>query len=130
MIQSLLLKPKTIFLIDAIGALTTALLLFFLLRPLHSYFGMRTCILTSLSLIACFFFVFSILCFFLLKKNWKSFLKIISIANLLYCCLTLVLVIYFFPALTLLGVLYFIGEMIIICGLVLLEWKVIKQSLV
>jgi hypothetical protein len=62
-----------------------------------------------------------------LKDNWPPFLRMISTANLLYCCLTLGLVIYYFPVLTILGVVYFIAEIMVVCGLVFVELKTIAR---
>ena len=78
------LKPKILFLIDGLGALLTAFFLFVILRTFNEYFGMLQTTLTYLSLIAVIFCLYSITCFFLLSDNWKPFLRVISIANLLY----------------------------------------------
>lgn len=120
-------NPKKIFLIDGFGALLTAFMLFAILRPFQTYFGMPKDILTLLSLIALAFAVYSFCCYYFLKVNWKPFLLGISIANFLYCCLTLVLVYFFFTELTALGVAYFLAEVMVVMGLVLLEWKLIAN---
>lgn len=124
----LALQPKTLFLIDGIGALVTAFLLFAVLKTFHEYFGMPECVLTWLSAIAVVFSIYSLTCSFLVKRNWKPFLVIIATANLLYCCLTTLLVVYYFPFLTILGVLYFLGEIAIICGLVFIELKILGKK--
>lgn len=124
----LTLKPKTLFLIDGIGALLTAFLLFVVLRAFREYVGMPDVILTSLSLIAVVFAIYSIGCCLFLKNTWKPFLTIISTANLLYCCLTTVLVVYYYPLLTILGVIYFSGEIAVICGLVFIELKILSRN--
>jgi len=83
-------------------------------------------ILTILSIIAFAFCVYSICCFFFVNKNWKPFLQAISIANILYCCLTLGLVVYYYPQLTILGITYFSLEIIIVCGLVFFERRTLR----
>lgn len=120
--------PKRLFLIDAGGAFVTAVLLFAVLRIFHPYFGMPVDKINILSIIALLFCMYSMMCFFLLGNNWKPFLRIISIANLFYCCLTMALVIYYYPVLTALGVIYFSGELIIIGILVFLEWKTLTTN--
>ena len=121
-------KPKNIFLVDSLGAFLTALLLFSILRTFNNHFGMPKITLTYLSIIALIFSFYSITCFFLLNDNWKSFLKIISIANLLYCALTFALLIYYHQSITLLGVVYFSGEILVICGLIFLELKICRKN--
>lgn len=120
-----LTKTKNIFLLDGFGALLTTLLLFFLLRTFNDFFGLSKDVLKYLSILAFLFFVYSISCYFLVKQNWKPFLKVICTANILYCVLTLSIVIYNYPNISILGIAYFSGEITIIVGLVLLEIKTI-----
>ncbi|WP_035757521.1 hypothetical protein [Hugenholtzia roseola] len=126
-IKQLSSNPKKLFLIDSIGALTTASLLFAVLRNLNEYFGMPEKILTYLSIIAACFFIYSTICFFVIKTNWIIFIKGISIANLLYCISTISLVVFYHHQLTTLGMAYFLGEIAIICGLVYVELNVATQ---
>ncbi len=122
-IKRLTLQPKTLFLIDGLGALVTAFFLFVILRTYNVYFGMPPNTLTYLSLIAIVFCLYSITCYFFLKDNWRPFLRTISIANLLYCCLTMGLVTYYYSRLTTLGVTYFLAEIIVVFALVFIEMK-------
>jgi len=126
-IKQLTSEPKKLFLIDSIGALTTAFLLFVVLRNFNEYFGMPKRILTYLSVIAVWFFIYSTTCFFVIKANWTPFIKGISIANLLYCVFTIGLVIFYYPQLTTIGIAYFLGEIAIICGLVCIELNVATE---
>src|SRR6187402_1767428 len=89
-------KPKTIFLIDSIGAFVTTFILFLVLKTFHEYIGIPEIVLTYLSLIALVFSLYSAVCFILLKDNWRPFLKLISIANSLYCLLTLTLILSYY----------------------------------
>ena len=127
-LNKLLLNPKRLFLIDGFGAFLTAFFLFAMLRTFHDYFGMPKTILDFLSIIASVFSIYSFCCFFLVNNNWSFFLRAISISNLLYCCLTLGLVIYNYPRLTILGVTYFLVEIIVVCGLVFFEIRVLMIS--
>jgi hypothetical protein len=126
-IKHLSLEPKKLFLIDSIGALTTASLLFVVLRNFNEYFGMPERILTYLSLIAVCFCIYSTTCSFVIKANWTPFIKAISIANLLYCVFTICLIIFNDPQLTTIGIAYFLGEIAIICGLVYIELNVANE---
>ncbi|MCC5915183.1 MAG: hypothetical protein JJU46_12455 [Balneolaceae bacterium] len=118
-------EPKNLFLIDGIGAFLTAFLLLAILRPFHELFGMPPLAVMYLSAIAAIFCLYSITCFLFLKGEWKLYLKIISTANLLYCCLTLGLLIYYFQLLTALGITYFLVEILAISLLVRVEQKAI-----
>ena len=125
-INRLAKKPERLFLIDSFGAILTAFLLFVVLRNFHEYFGMPQSILTCLAGIALIFCIYSATCYLLLKDNWSPYIKVISTANLLYCVLTIVLIVIYYPVLTILGLGYFIAEIVVICGLVFIELKVAK----
>jgi hypothetical protein len=114
---------STNILIDSLGALLSAVMLGIVLARLEPVFGMPEKALYYLSFIACIFSVYSFMCFFRKVKNWKIYLKVIALANLLYGCLTTGLVIYFYPKLTALGVTYFVLELIVISVLVMIEIK-------
>ena len=125
-IQKFIEKPKNIFLIDGFGAFLTAFLLFFVLRTFNSFFGLSKITLEYLSILALVLSVYSFSCFLLITNNWKSYLKIICIANILYCILTFAIIIYYYQSISVLGVTYFLGEIIIIFGIILLEIKTIQ----
>ena len=117
-------KTKALFLVDGMGAALTTFYLYFVLRHFYEYFGMPTYILTYLSLIGLVFCVYSMTCFFLLKGNWTPFLRLISVGNLIYCVLTMILVYIYFNDLTKLGVIYFLLEISIIVVIVYIELRV------
>jgi hypothetical protein len=85
---------------------------------------MPPAILTYLSIIAASFCIYSIGCFLFLKGNWVPFIRAISVANLLYSLLTIVLVIVHYPVITMPGIAYFVAEIIIVCTLVYIELRV------
>lgn len=76
-----------------------------------------------LAIISIFFALYSFGCYFLDKKRFNRFLKIIAIANTLYCVLTLGLIMFLHNTLTIYDFIYFIGEIIFVMTLVVLEWK-------
>ena len=123
-IEHLSLKPRTLFLIDSAGALLTAFSLFVVLRNINEYFGMPETILTYLSAMAACLCIYSTTCFFKLKDNWAPFIIGISIANLLYCIITVSLIIFYNPLLTTIGTTYFLLEIAIVCTLVYIELNV------
>lgn len=117
------LTPRRLFLLDGLGACVTAMLLAGILIPFQEFFGMPLSALKILLLVALVFAFYSLSCFFFLKKNWQIFLRIIAIANSLYCCLTAFFVIFYFERLTVLGLCYFLVEMVLILSLDFLEMK-------
>jgi hypothetical protein len=123
-----LIEPKNIFLLDAFGALLTTLLLYFILRNFNEFFGLSKDVFECLSSIALLFFIYSISGYFLVKQNWKSFLKIICSANILYCILTLSIVLYNYETISIYGIAYFLAEIAVIIGLVYFEMKFIKSK--
>lgn len=124
----LTLSTKGLFLIDGLGAFITSFFLFAILRTFNEYFGMPQKILSILSIIALLFCFYSVCCFFLVNKKWERFLQVIIIANIFYCFLTSALVLYYYPQLTVAGVIYFFLEILIICGLVFIEINVLIKS--
>jgi hypothetical protein len=130
-IKQLTDKPNVLFLMDSLGALLTAFSLFVILRNFNEYIGMPKTILSYLALIAICFCIYSAACFFFVKKHWALFIRGVSISNLLYCTLTIGLVIVNSPFITVMGLSYFLAEIAIICSLVYIELKVasaIKQN--
>ncbi len=123
----MIIKPKVLFLADGIGGLVTAFFLGIILARYENVFGMPRKVLYPLSLIACVYAVYSLCCFLYLKNDWRHYLKTIAIANLIYVCLSAGLVIYFYPGITILGVSYFLLEILVISTLVFIEFKTVRM---
>lgn len=119
-------NPRQLFLMDAVGATLTAVLLGGVLTQLEHLLGMPKDILYKLSLVACFFAVYSFVCSRLIGRNWKPFLFVIISANLLYCFVTATCVYFSFDSLSGLGIIYFVLEMLVIIALVSIEIKVAR----
>lgn len=117
-------KPRTLFLIDSLGALLTALFLFVILRHFSPYIGMPKTVLGLLCMTAACFFLYSAACFLLVKEKWAFFIRLISFANALYCLVNLILIGLHYKGITNLGLAYFAGETAIICALVYIEFHV------
>lgn len=122
------LKPKTVFLIDGLGATLTAILLITVLRTFNKYFGMPPQALTILSIAALILVIYSFSCFLFSNDYPQRFLRPLIVANLTYCLSTLGFVIYYSDRLTTLGFAYFIGEVLIICGVVHIELNALNVS--
>lgn len=121
-------KQKTLFFIDSIGAFLTAFSLMVIVRQFNEYFGIPQNELTYLSVIAVLFCIYSAACFLFFKGSFKPFLRIIGIANLIYCVLTIGLLIKYNSLLTILGTTYFLIEIVIICGISFIELNVAKTD--
>jgi hypothetical protein len=119
-------SPKRLFLIDGLGAFITAFVIFFILRPFHEYIGLSPVLLLLLSIIAFMFSFYSFINFFFFQKNWIPYLRIIGIANTMYCLLTASLMLHYFHSLKIVGLLYFTLEIVVIAILIWIEFKTIK----
>ncbi len=120
-IDQLKAKPKRIFLIDGLGALLTAFFLGIILASFENSFGMPKTILYILSIIACLFAFYSFCSSFFATSHWRHLLKWLIIANAIYCCLTIGLVFHFFQNLRILGLFYFLLELIVMISLIFFE---------
>lgn len=116
------------FFIDSLGALLSALLLGIVLVRFDDVFGMPVRVLYPLAAIALAFCLYSLACYLLVRKKAKPYLQLIAVLNLLYCLLTIILLYYHHSMLSVLGYLYFIGEIIIITVLAYIELSVAGKA--
>ena len=117
------ISPKKLFLFDAIGALISSVMLGIILAYIQPLVGMPKSILYLLAGIAFVFFIYSSFCFLFIKKNIKSFLIGIALANFGYCILSLIFMYNNFDLLTTLGITYFVLEKVIVIALASVEFK-------
>ncbi|NBA86637.1 hypothetical protein GVN16_12760 [Emticicia sp. CRIBPO] len=127
-IDQIISNPQKVFLTDSLGAALTSFLLSMILSRFENEFGMPKAVLFNLSLVAGIYAVYSICCCFFVQGNWRLFLRIIVIANLLYACSTVGLVIYFYKSLTVLGITYFLLELLVIGILISVEMKALSYG--
>ncbi|WP_235297551.1 hypothetical protein [Portibacter marinus] len=114
---------ENVFLIDAIGALITALMVGVVLPYFQFYIGMPIHVLRLLAVAGLMFAVYSFTCHFSKLKYPSSYLKIIALLNLSYCLVTLIMIVIHKASLTYIGYTYFIIEIIIVLILINIEWK-------
>lgn len=117
------INPKKLFLLDSLGELLSAIMLGVVLPRFKDTFGMPPMVLYVLAFLASLFAIYSFCCFLRVTEQWRSYMKMIAVANLGYCGLTLGLVIYLHQELTPLGMLYFGCEIVIIIGLATVELR-------
>jgi hypothetical protein len=127
----MLLSPRKIFLIDAIGALLSSSIIIFGIFYFESFLAMPPKTLTLLAVIPVFYAIYSFICFLIINtlKKVTNLLKIIAFANLSYCVLTLILCFYHFQELTILELSYFILEITTIVTLAFIELKVANNKI-
>lgn len=117
------LNFKTLFLIDGVGGSVTALMIGFILPRLPDHFFLPAQILKVLAFFGFVCGSYSLLCSFLVKKDFRPWLKIIIFANLFYCAVTAAVIVMFFDQLSVVGVAYFVIEIAIILALAAVEQK-------
>ncbi|XWW47355.1 hypothetical protein JYG30_07900 [Fibrella sp. USSR17] len=117
------MSPKRLFLVDGLGAVLTSISLLAVLRPLEYLFGIPEQTLVMLSMPAILFAIYSGCCFLFVGIGWRSFLRVIAVANLLYCCVTAGLIVTCYAQLTPLGVAYFVVEIVVISVLAVIEYR-------
>ncbi|EPG67950.1 hypothetical protein [Leptospira wolffii] len=117
-----------IFLIDGLGALVSASFLGLVLAQFEAWIGVPTETLYLLAVVACLFSAYSL--FFYAKRpdNWRIYLRIIAIANLVYCLGTLSILVYYKESIRLLGIVYFLGEKAIVIALASFELRLSNQK--
>ena len=121
------IDENNIFLVDGVGAVASAISLGVILPLLNQFIGMPTNTLYLLALFALLFAAYSFSRHALANKRNPQWLQILIVLNTSYCGFTAVLLGFHSKTLTSLGYAYFVGEIIIIIGIVLLERKVLVQ---
>ena len=119
-------NPNRLFLTDSLGALMSAFFLGIIMASFESFFGMPRLILYALSLVACIYAMYSYWCHLRNHENWQPYLKAISIANFLYCLITIGFVFYFYHQLTIWGLTYFLLELMVLAVLIIVEIKALQ----
>lgn len=114
---------KRLFLIDAIGASISTIILGLVFLKFHAFFGLPKNIFLLLAIIPFWFSIFSFTCYFKKVKQLKVKLKGIAFANLSYCLLTISLGIFYYESITIFGITYFLVETIIVTILSVYELK-------
>ncbi|HWI19980.1 MAG TPA: hypothetical protein VNT81_19640 [Vicinamibacterales bacterium] len=121
-------QPRTLFLVDGVGALVTAVLIGIVLPGLGEHIGMPGPVLRALALTGAICAAYSLTCAAVQPKRWPRYLQVIAIANAGYCLVTAALLIRFAAALHVLDWLYFVGEIAVVGALVTLELRVARAA--
>ena len=121
-------QPRLVFLIDGIGATVSAFFLGVVLTALEEHVGMPRTVLWFLALVALAYGAYSIGCYYLLRKEWRPWLRAISSLNLAYFGATAGLMVAFRARLTLVGATYFLLEILLIAALVVVERRLLAAE--
>jgi hypothetical protein len=116
---------QNIFLIDASGALLSAVALGLVLPRFPEHIGLPAAVLRTLSLLAALFGAFSFSWhLFATPDGRRSKLQWLAGLNLGYCLVTVGLVVHYADRVRTLGVLYFASEVVVLVVLAWVEWGI------
>lgn len=117
-----ILKGRKLFLIDAIGAVTSALSLL-IPYAYEEVFGMPKSALSLFISIAIVYVIYSSVIYLTNTTNWKFYLVILGLLNISYCLFTGYHILKNMHTITLYGYLYFGVEILIVFTLSIYELK-------
>jgi hypothetical protein len=117
------MTPKKLLQLDAFGALVSAFLLGIVLATYNHLIGMPKIDLYILASIPILFLLFDLYSLFIVKTKLHNNLRIIAYCNLAYCILSIGFLFIHYGDLSVLGWIYFIGEILIVFSLALYEIK-------
>ncbi|MCR9163641.1 MAG: hypothetical protein ACE37F_15460 [Nannocystaceae bacterium] len=118
---------RNVFLFDGLGAIGSTAATCTIAVALQPAFGMPAATLWALVLLAACFVVYSLTCW-RRRAPMRPWLPIVMAANLTYCVVLGGALMAHAPALTRLGTLYFTAEILVIVGVVGLEWTVLRRA--
>lgn len=119
---------KQIFLIDALGAAVSVILTGLILPAFQLWHGMPMDALFACYVWATVSLVYSASCFALADLNQPKWLQVVMLLNTTYSGFTIFLIISHLHALSPLGVVYFLAEILVILGLVFWERHVYRTT--
>jgi hypothetical protein len=120
------IPPRSLVLVDAIGALVTAVVVGLVLPSLEPQLGISSTSLHTLAIIATAYAILSWGAFFVLRR-WHTYLRVIGLANLGYVAVTVAVLIAARGSVTGLGAAYFVVEVVIIVALASVELAVARR---
>jgi hypothetical protein len=121
------IDPKILFLIDGFGALASSVTIGVVLTKFQEYIGMPSNILCFLAVLAAILSAYSLSNFLFFSSSKPFRMKVIWVANLLYCLITGMFCLIYFPSLSKVGLTYFAVEIAIILSLVTIEKRAAER---
>ena len=126
-IQQAIQHPKKLFLLDALGASISTVLLVTLLIQYQTWVGIPLTVLQILAVIPLFFAIYDLICYRFAGHFTVILLMGIAVLNVLYCAVSLVFAGLHYNTVTGRGWTYIVLEIVVILLLSLIEYKVAKQ---
>lgn len=117
------LQPRRIFLLDALGALTTASILGLVLPLFNNLFLLEDHIFYLLSAYVVILFFYSSSVYIFQPSSWVPHLRVIASANAAYCIFTIAIIMFKSEVVSIYTIIYFTGEAILIFFIAFIEWK-------
>jgi len=121
-------EPGKLFLFDGYGALLSSFFYLVLLTNYSEFIGLPHNVLYALGGLAVMYAAYSFSCYLKKMDHWQPYLKGIAAANLFHCLLAVGVIIFYWPTITIWGILYFLGESLIVVPLALFEIKMANNS--
>src|SRR5688572_422995 len=120
-------NPKTLFMVDCVGALLSASLLTLVVAEHQQIFGIPRNTVYLLAMFPCLFAVYDLNCIASNRLNVVPFLKAIAIMNVCYCIFSLIVSLNRYSELTILGWIFILAEITIVSILAKFEFDVAKM---
>lgn len=120
-------KPRTLFIIDGLGALVSAFFIGFVLVKFQPFIGLSKSTLYFLAVFPIILIVYNVYFYFRNPIKVLFCLKIIAFLNLFYCFLSIAIILYNYNSITKLGLLYFGLEILMLILLIRLEFSVVHK---
>ena len=121
-------NPQQLFLVDAVGALISAVLLGLVLTRFYDFFGIPIHALHILAIIPCFFILYDVVSYFQSRELSATLLKGIAFFNVTYCVFSLIMAFLHRETITIFGWMYIMGEVFVVLVLVGVELKVARRE--
>ncbi len=122
------LSGRSVFLLDGIGALISAIFTGLVLPRLYHWTGLPPSVAYAMVIFPLVYSSYSFGCYLFLKTTKRVMLIAIIIANLFYCFVSTV-IIFILPSLTMWGSLILLAEIVIVLGVVAIEFNVYRKLL-
>ena len=117
----MILKPRTLLIVDALGAAITSAATFYLLAGQHIETGLPIGLLNAMAIVAACFACFDVVA--IIRCTAPAIpLRIIALANFSYCILVFVSLCIYRNSVSYLGLAYFCIEISIVASLAVWEW--------
>ncbi len=121
------ISPRQVFLLDGLGGVLTATLLGLILPLFHEHLGLGPRTLRWLGLAGLGYAAFSLSTFWRSPRRVAPYLRVIVVANLVYCAVIIAVLSARRADVTVLGFGYFAVEVVVILALVGLEVGVLRR---